>query len=885
MLKTNKHPSMHTKNINAHTLSISEIARLLHTSEIDGLNEIESKKRLDKYGLNILALHKSKSLFQILINQFQNTLVWILVFAGVLAFAFGEWLEGFAILVVMLVNVFIGFFMERQANRSMEALRNLSELNAVVIRNGKKQKVRASTLTIGDLLFLESGDVVTADCRLVQQNNLGVNEGTLTGESMPVSKEINPIEPQIPLTERSNMLFKGTLVNRGNATAIITETGANTALGHIANLTSAAKEDITPLEKKLGKLSQKLIGLTIGLAVIVFVAGMLHGRSVFLMIETAIALAIAAIPEGLPIVATIALANGMLRLAKENVIVKQLSAVETLGETQVIFTDKTGTLTENRMNVEALVFEHQTVEVNNLEAKKNTNPCFDRLIDVAVLCNNASIGKGEEATGDPIEVALLEFANKQNYSRSDISQKFPRVREIPFDASTKMMGTMHQMPNGQYLVCIKGALEVLLQQSDFTCNEDGGLSGGVDKNYWLEKSNALASKGMRVLAFAYSIVDHPKEDFFQHLNFIGCVAFLDPPRPEVFEAIQECKKAGIKLVMVTGDHPETAKTIAEKIDLGQHEHVVVKHASELATLSNDSEQLLAVDVFARVNPEQKLQLINAYQQQGFVTAMTGDGVNDAPALKKSDIGIAMGIRGTEAAKESADLILEDDALNSVVVAIRQGRGIYENIRFFVIYLLSCNLSELLVVTAMSVTNFATPLLPLQILFLNMVTDVFPALALGMNREKQQVMERSPRDPKVPIITNKIWGYIVGYAIAIAISVMGLSLFNFYYLKVDMVVNNNMVFYAITLAQLWHVFNLPGPKQSFWSNVVMQNKFIWGAILLCIGLVVLAYWIPPVNEVLGLTTISPFQLLVVFVVSWFPVLMIQSTRKIFNYKRN
>ncbi len=871
---------MLSKVDNAHSLPVEELIRLLKTNSTHGLHPKEVQKRLRQLGPNVLALHKRKSLLRIFINQFTSPLVWILAFAALLAFVVGEWVEGIAIGVVLLLNAIIGYIMERQAIRSMEALRNLSEVNAVVIRKGTKQTVKASTLTIGDILYVESGDVVTADCRLIEQNNLGVKEAALTGESMPVHKHVAAIDPLTPQIQRSNLLFKGTLISRGNARAVVTSIGTHTALGKIAQLTDSAEGKVTPLEKKLKKLSQKLIGLTLILAVIIFLFGTLNGRSLFLMFETAIALAIAAIPEGLPIVATIALAHGMVRLSRKRVIVKQLSAVETLGETQVIFTDKTGTLTENRMTVERLILANDDLEVVSIDQLNKGDTRLEHFLNVAVLCNNASIGAEKQTTGDPVEVALLEFADRLQISIDDIRNQYPRIKEIPFDASTKMMGTLHQMYNGQYLVCIKGALEVLLRESDFTCNHNDCSTPGVAKKQWMKKSNELAAKGFRILAFGYSVIDTPTEDFFHHLNFIGCAAFLDPPRSDVFEAIQKCKNAGIKVVMVTGDHPETAKNIAEQVALHQSNTPIVRHADQLPGLVNAPDQLFAVDVFARVNPEQKLQLVEAYQNEGWVTAMTGDGVNDAPALKKSDIGIAMGIRGTEAAKESADLILKDDALHSIVEAIRQGRGIYENIRYFVIFLLSSNLSELLVVTAMSVTNFALPLLPLQILFLNMLTDVFPALALGVNRESNQVMDRPPRNPKVSVIPPKIWRIIGAYALAISIPVFGISLFNHFYLQVDEVVNNNMVFYTLTLAQLWHVFNLPGSKRSFWKNEVTTNPYIWWAILLCILTVAGAYWITPVNTVLGLTVISPEQMGIVFLFSWIPVLLIQGTRKLF-----
>lgn len=882
--------------INAWQIPVKEIEKLLETDLQKGLSESEVANRLTLYGLNILGLHQEESLWKLLLQQFISPLVWILAIASGFAFAFQEWLEGFAILGVILINALIGFFMEWQAVRSMEALRNLAQSNANVIRDGNLIKEKSSHLTLGDLLFLEAGDVVPADCRIIAQSNLGVKEAALTGESTQVRKQLEVIEGTPILANRNNLLFNGTTISRGNAKAIVTATGKSTELGKISHLAQSAGKGITPLEKKLNVLSQKLLWLTLLLTLIILVIGVIQGRDIYLMIKTAVALGIAAIPEGLPIVATIALARGMLRLAKHNVVVKKLSAVETLGETEVIFTDKTGTLTENRLSVDTLIFEFGKADVffqeDQLKFEKaegqllSESFAFEQLQKVSALCNNAAIngnGKNQQNVGDPLEIALLKFVNNGSIKTNELRKAHPRLKEIPFDSNTKMMGTLHE--NGKrpdYLVCIKGAVEVVLKESDFLLTKNG-KTPLKDRQKWIEKSNQLASKGLRTLAFAYSEINEPEEAFFHNLIFIGFIGFLDPPRQEVKKAIKTCRDAGIQVVMVTGDHPETAKNIAIKTGLVEAENASTVHGNQLRPLESlqesEIQKMIKTPIFARVSPAQKLDLVTIYQNKNYTVGMTGDGINDAPALKKADIGIAMGKRGTEAAKEVADLILEDDAFTSIVLAIKQGRGIFQNIRYFVVYLLSCNLSEILVVTVAAISNLATPLLPLQILFLNMVTDVFPALALGMNKEADNVMQQPPRNSREPIINQAMWKSIVTYAVGITLAVIGVLYYSIFHLNTSPTVANNLTFYTLILAQLWHVFNLPNIHQSFFKNEITQNIHIWMALLTCLVITVLAYQIPVVNDVLNLTFIEWKTLCIVFPFSLFPVLFVQFFKRI------
>ncbi len=871
-------------------LEIPEVVRRLETDDQDGLTTVEAQKRLEHFGPNILDIRREKSLFRLLLEQFISPLIWVLMAAAVLAFSFGDWLEGVAILAVILINAGIGFFMEWQALRSMEALRKLSRSTAKVFRQGTMTVIASEALVPGDLIFLEAGDMIPADCRVLQVENLGVKEAALTGESNLVKKQRAALSGAQPLHDRSNLLFKGTTVNRGNGRAIVFATGKHTQLGAIAHLVQSASKEATPLEQKLRLLSQKLLWITLLLALIIFLLGFWQGRDLYLMIKTAVALAVAAIPEGLPIVATIALARGMLRLARQQVIVKKLSAVQTLGETQIIFTDKTGTLTENRLSADTIVFPFGEGTVNlekenlNWSAVKPDNlpstEAFRRLLQVGVLCNNArldTLDEGEDKEiGDPLEIALLQLAARAGMDVEELRQRFPRHREIPFDSDSKMMGTLHHQPEKKnYLVCVKGALEVILPESDYVLGPEGKPQPLPETADLMRRSDELAAQGLRVLALAYSEVDQPEDEFFHNLIFIGFVAFIDPPRIEVRTALQTCRQAGVRVIMVTGDHPATARFIAWRTGLVDSEKARVINGSELsapASLSAEERaHILQSNIFARVSPAQKLDLVAIYQDRGLTVGMTGDGVNDTPALKKADIGIAMGSRGTEAAKEVADLILKDDSFNSIVLAIRQGRGIFENIRLFVIYLLSCNLSELLVVGIGSLNGAFIPLLPLQILFLNMVTDVFPALALGMNREAEDIMDKPPRPAGEAIVNRRSWIDIVIYAAGLTAASLGVMYYGLYRLHTSAEVANNLTFYTLILAQLWHVFNLP---RHFFRSEVTHNPYIWWALLLCLAIVLISYSIPLVREVLFLQEISWSILVTSFLFSLIPIFFIQ-----------
>lgn len=852
-----------------HAQSTEEVIHSLQTSATLGLSDEEVQERRKKYGANRLPEQRARPLALIFLEQFLDPIIYLLMAAALLAFLFAEWIEGVAVAAVILITALIGFFMEWQAVRSMESLQQMAQAMARVLRGGKKCSLKALDLVPGDVILLEMGDVVPADLRILEHENLAVKEAALTGESGQVEKDTAPLEEDCPLAERRNMAYKGTLITRGTAKGVATATGERTELGKISKMAQRATKQATPLEKRLNQLSKKLIWLTLLLAALIAATGYLQGKSLLLMIETAIALAVASIPEGLPIVATIALARGMLRLAKKSVIIKKLEAVQTLGEVGIICTDKTGTLTENQMAVHSFVIDGQILSFKEEEKEallEKWKPCeaFDKIVKAGILCSNASLHP-DGNRGDPVEIALAVFAKEAGYDVKAIRASQPEVLEIPFDTETKLMATVNRAGK-RHWVWVKGAPENVLRHCTFQFT-NGRQEPLKEVTTWLKKADELATDGLRNLAFAIS--QHEKvpaaQECFQDLTFLGIAGFLDPPRKEVRSAIEACRRAGIRIVMASGDHPQTARKVAEETGLLREDapaEAVVQGGNLTALRAMTEEQkkqLLQATVFGRVTPATKLGLVSLYQENNFIVAMTGDGVNDAPALKKADIGIAMGIRGTEAAKEVADIILRDDRFSSIELAIRQGRIIFENIRKFVVYLLSSNLAEIISVALASLLNLPLPLLPLQILFLNLVTDVFPSLALGMGEGDEDIMSRPPRDPQEPIMPRHLWTTTVLYGLAITAGVLGITFYGSVILNLPDEQANNLAFYTLVMAQLLNVFNLPDRQQSFLVNEVTRNPWVWGAIVLCLLITAMGYFLLPLREVLSLVPLRPEQL--------------------------
>jgi len=877
----------------------------LDVDPAEGLDDDEAARRLERHGPNRLREAKRVDALEIAVRQFRSLLVALLSVAAVVSFAFGEWLEAAAIAGVLMVNAVLGFVAEIRAVRSMEALRQLGSVQVRVRRGGDERELDADALVPGDVVLVEGGDVVAADLRLLEASKLQADESILTGESLPVGKGVEPLDADTPLVERRNMLFKGTPATRGSATGVVVATGMETALGEIADLAEEAEEEVTPLERRLEELGHRLIWVTLAIAAATTLAGVVAGRPALLMVQTGIALAVAAVPEGLPIVATMALARGMWRLARRNALINRLSAVETLGATSLILTDKTGTLTENRMTARVFRLADHVYRLEegdeplrgsfHREDDGGAGPALDplnedglrRCLEVGALCNNASLLDREQApgegvapdeepageddegrdddgedtalgVGDPLEVSLLVAAARAGIDRQELVDRSPEVREEAFDPATKMMATFHRQ-EGRVRVAVKGAAEAVLEASDRILR--GGDPVELDdeeREGWLEHNRRMAARGLRVLALAEKSTDDADTAPYESLTFLGLVGLLDPARSDVREALEACDRAGIRVVMVTGDQEATARTVAEEVGLVAEGSDAVASGREVGDLStvDDSrrEELRGVSIFARVDPAQKLELIRVHQEGGCVVAMTGDGVNDAPALKKADIGVAMGQRGTQVAQEAADMVLIDDAFSSIVAAVRQGRVIFGNIRKFVVYLLSCNVSEIMIVGGASALTVPLPILPLQILFLNLVTDVFPALALAAGEGDPGVMDRPPRDPEEPIVGRDLWLRIAGFGAVITVCVLVALFLARGWLDMPVPQAVTVSFLTLAMAQLFHVFNMRDPGSSFWRNDIVANGWVWGAVALCIGLILGAVYLPGANRVLE--TVDP-----------------------------
>ncbi|MBY0427113.1 MAG: cation-translocating P-type ATPase [Cytophagales bacterium] len=872
--------------------SVKEIEEKFQTNIQSGLTDKIVQERLEQYGHNSIKEEKEKSILSILVEQFKSPIVFLLIFAAAMSFFFKEWLDGIAILVVLLINAVIGFFMEFQAQRSMKALKKLAVTLSKVVRNGRLQEVPSENLVPGDILFLEAGDMISADSRVIKPMNLQSEESSLTGESLPVEKTDVVLSENTPLAERVNMLYKSTFVTKGNSYAIVTSTGMNTELGKIAKMVQSADQEATPIEKKLEAFSKKLIWITVILVVIIFIAGVLNGQHILAMLQTSIALAVAAIPEGLPIVATLALAYGMLKLAKQNVIVKKLASVETLGGTTIICTDKTGTLTQNIIEVTTIVTSEGKDLIlvkdgdEGIFSKKNNQ----ELLNAFVLCNTASITnlKGEEKeVGDPLEIGLLKAISKRNISFDELRLKYPKIHEEPFSSETKIMATLHKKDNGA-VVYAKGAVEELLKMcTKILIDGKDQLLDEPLKTEWIQKSIQYSSSGLRVLAFGYKETTPDNKNLISDLVFTGLAGMVDPERPEVASAILECKNAGIRVVMITGDHPTTAKNIGLKLGLIDSESEEVIHGNDMKDFEQlpdtDKERWRTAKIFARVSPKQKLDLVKVLQEGNTVVAMTGDGVNDAPALKKADIGIAMGKRGTQVAQEVADMILKDDSFTSIVSGIKQGRIIFDNIRKFVIFLLSCNLSEIFVIAVASIFNLHFQLFPLQILFINIVTDVLPALALGVSEGNTNIMQHKPRSGDEPIINTVHWMAIFIYSGVIMLCSFAAVSFSHYTVHktetFDPLLCNNILFYTIIFSQLLHVFNMSDRKTSFLKNEVFRNKYVWYAILICLFITIGSYLIIPVRSALDLYEITIGDWIIISVFSLASLLIIQALKKL------
>ncbi|SHN28552.1 cation-transporting P-type ATPase [Chitinophaga sp. CF418] len=851
--------------LRAYKHSVGELVRILETDIRKGLAPSQVNLRREMFGPNAIITPGNFRILKILWHQFKSPVMLLLLAAACISAYYREWADALAIVMVLLINAGMGFFMEWQAFRSMSALQALTRQHARVLRDGAMTLIEVQDIVPGDIIYVEAGDIVPADGRIVTASSLQVDESTLTGESVPVEKNAGDIETETVLAEQTNILFKGTAVKKGNASILCTATGMMTEFGAIAGLLTETADTAAPLERKLAVFGRQLLVFSLLLVGIVIVAGLIHKLPLADIIRTGIALSVAAIPEGLPIVATLALAKGMLRMGRKHIIVKQLAAVETLGLTTVICTDKTGTLTENQLELVQLEFPPAYQWQKSDPTIVRYGESYKRFFQVAVLCNTSMVQREENGTlkvaGDPLEIALQRFIMDKGSDINNGNAGYIKVSEQPFSSETRIMGMMHQ-GGRNLLITAKGAMENLLPHCAYILeNNMARPMTDDDRKKWLSRNGQLAGEGLKPLAFAYRETIKAGKDFLHDLTFIGLAGFLDPPRKDVAKAVSLCQQAGIRIVMLTGDHPSTAGYIAEKLKLSPRPAIITgREMRAYETLGVEEKTKWAdTDIFARVSPAQKLELIKVLQENHEVVAMTGDGVNDAPALRKADIGIAMGIRGSQISREAADMILQDDAFSSLVLAIREGRIIFKNIRRFIIYLLSCNLSELLVVGAIAVAGFSFRLLPLQILLINLVTDVLPALALGITNGDGTEMVQKPQALNAPIISKAKWRAIGIYAVIIA----AFTLLSGKIAESRFTNANNVLFFTLTFSQLMHVLNMVNAQDTFHDNHVVRSKYIWMALAGTTAVMLLITVIPVLA--------APFRLQPLNIIDWIIVL--------------
>src|SRR3989338_6404490 len=847
-----------------HSKEIKEVFRELNSNN-EGLSQAEAEKRLQEYGLNEIKEAKKISPIKIFLNQFNSVVVYNLIAALVISLFIGERIDAIVIGIILILNAVFGFIQEYKAEKSIEALKKLASLKATVIRDGKEKNIDAKLLVPGDILKLETGDKLPADARLFEIINLETQEAALTGESTPVSKELKLLPEKTSLADRINMVFSGTIITNGRGKAIVTGTGMKTEIGKIATLIQETEQEKTPLQKKLDQMGRFLGLITIIVSVIVFLGGVFEGGNVLEFFIIAVALAVAAIPEGLPAIVTIGLALGTQRMVKRHALIRKLPSVETLGSTTVICTDKTGTLTKNEMTVKKIYSNGKIIDITGSgydkkgeflhKSKKIDANEIELLLKAGSLNNNSSLTDGN-VIGDPTEAALIVSAEKALLARESLEKKHPRIHEIPFTSERKLMTTIHDF-KGEKIAFSKGAPEVVLNLCD-SIYQNGKVRKltEADKKEILEINREFANDALRVLGFAFkTVIDAKRAE--KNLTFLGLQGMIDPPREEVKEAIEKCRKAGIKVVMITGDHEITAKAIGKAIGIegkslaGEQ----LEKIQELEKIVEDSA------IYARVNPEPKKKIVDALKKRGHIVAMTGDGVNDAPALKKADIGIGMGITGTDVAKEASAMILTDDNFASIVNAIEEGRGIYDNIKKFVEYLLSSNLGEILTLFVAIILGFSLPVTALMILWINLVTDGLPALALSIDPVEPNIMERKPRNPKERIISNSIIArmLIVGFTMMLGT----LIVFKLYNPEENLAYAQTMAFATLMIFQMFNVLNCRSEFNSLFKVGIFTNMKLWGAIIISILMQVLVIQTSVMEKVFNTVHLSAIDLGVVF----------------------
>ena len=868
---------------NWHSLSESEVLEKLKTSDY-GLSDEEVRSRQKVYGYNELYKKKSKSILKLTLYELKDPMIIILILASILSFFLDEFVEGYVILFIVFINTIISVVQQKKAEASIEALKSISAPTAHVIRNNSEIIIPASELVIGDIVILEAGSVVPADIRLIESANLKIQESALTGETVPVEKDADKIlKEDCFLADRINMAYTSSLITYGRGIGVVIATGMNTEVGHIASLLNNSDEFDTPLKRKLSAVGKVLSIVGLIVCVIIFVIGMLYKRPILPLFMTAISLAISIIPEGLPATATIVMALGVKRMAKENALIRKLPAVETLGSSTVICSDKTGTLTQNRMVVKKLanvddILNNSAITPNSISNKE----LYKDLIYSGLLCNDATFDKKNNnmIIGDPTEGALLLLGRDYfKINQEDLERKYKRLFEQPFDSDRKRMTTVHNI-DGIITAYVKGALDELLELCDTVLTSDGIRPiTNEDKEKILNLNNTLSSEALRVLGFAKKILNKVPEDEEENvefnLTFIGIVGMIDPPRLEVPNSIKTCKNAGIRTIMITGDHVITAKAIAKELGI-YDENTKAITGTELDNMT-DKELDKAVEttsVFARVSPNHKLRIVNSLKRNGEVVAMTGDGVNDAPALNKADIGISMGINGTDVAKDASDMILLDDDFTTILYAIKEGRRVYKNIQKVIQFLLAGNIAEILTLFIATLLNWDPPILAIHILCINLATDSLPALALGVDPASKNVMKEKPVKSG-SLFEKALVARVILHGIFITIATI--SAFLIGYTTDSYIVGQTMAFTVLAISQMLHAFNQRSNTDSIFTKGNGHNKYLFFALLSSFVLLLIILFVPVIRNIFSLTILKPIEWAITIGLSILPVIFVEITK--------
>ena len=839
-------------------------------SDANGLSSEKAEALLKAHGENVLRETKKKSVWRVFAEQFADLLVIILIIAAIISMISGNVESTIVIFAVITMNAILGTVQHEKAEKSLASLKTLSAPTAKVLRGGVKGEIPSAKVVKGDILLLEAGDMVTADGRILESYSLQVNESSLTGESTNVEKNTVVLEGEKALGDRINMVYSGSLVTGGRAVVLVTATGMETEIGKIAALMNATKEKRTPLQVSLDKFGSQLAIVIMIISAVVFVLSLYRRMPVLNALMFAVALAVAAIPEALSSIVTIVQAMGTQKMAKEHAIIKDLKAVESLGCVSVICSDKTGTLTQNKMTVQQVYINHQTMGVDALDLKQQSHRY---LLYDAILTNDSAIVEGQ-SIGDPTEVALLEMGRKADIKEDILKEMMPRMEEIPFDSDRKLMSTKYRL-HGVPTILVKGALDILLKRTDrIRIGDEVRPITEQDVKEILDKNQAFSEQGLRVLAFAYKEAQANQQltlDEEDHLIFMGLVSMIDPPREESREAVSEAKRAGIRPVMITGDHKITATAIAEQIGIfGEGDMAVTGPELDEMSDAELDENIEKISVYARVSPENKIRIVDAWQRKGAVTAMTGDGVNDAPALRKADIGVAMGITGTEVSKDAASMILTDDNFATIIKAVANGRNVYRNIKNAVKFLLSGNMAGIMAVLYTSLAALPVPFQPVHLLFINLLTDSLPAIAIGMEKSEKDLLSEQPRDPKQGILTKDLMTalFVQGGLIAVC------TMIAFYIgLSTDSATASSMAFATLTLARLFHGFNCRSRHSIFKiglaSNIYSVGAFFGGVLLLA-----LVIFVPVMRTLFSVSPLSGYQIGMIALLAFIPTVIIQ-----------